>query len=567
MKKELLKLSKVLAAVMVSAALSFSYACSNDNDVDNNNKPGDEQNPGGEEPGGEDPGKTEGEALASPEALEVSVDANSNMTVSWTHVPGARAYKVVVKAVGEVTEAGEVEIDEAVYSEDELEGTNFSTAIEYGKRYAGSVQSLGDDTHADAVEATSFEHFYYTPPTIVDAGDLAETLPALLAEEEDAASMVEYVLLADREYTLSAPVDFGAHAVTIKSGTNAGTEEEPVVIDDGKHAIVTFGANGTFRTANMITLKDLSIDATNFKPESSYFTNADGLGRNAKGWGIVEGSNDTEALALIAQADKNNYLVNGVTFDGCYIKNLHCNMVHAGFYAVEFEAQTITNCIIQIDNDGSYHGNASILIGSYGGGTGPNNDPAGNEDGTDLNWRVGAVRNITVEKSTVYNIKENNSARMIYWNGNSIGHHFVKDDATLTFENVTFVHTNTGREFTNNNTSFSGETRYINLKNNVYYDCIRYLNKMKVTSCTTKSENNLAWWTGTFTGGDAKDQPAGEAGDDTNAMKEIGGFNWTSFTIGSSDTTELDFTAENGYGNINFKASASNGTQGDPRWN
>lgn len=550
MKKELLKAKVLLVALMMVATTAMFVACDDPDDVD-------DDNPAGQLPGGDDndPGKTEGEALNSPE-LTYDQDANGNLVVSWTHVSGARAYAVEVKAVGKVTETGEVEADETVYAEAELESTSFSFPMTYGYRYAGTVKSLGDSTHADATEATAFEYFYYVAPVTVPAGDLAETLAKLLAEETEANSMVEYALVAGLEYTLNAPIDFAGHNVTVKSVANVGTEEEPVIVENGEHAVVVFGQDGTFRAGNQITLLNLSIDASAQVDANGNVTKPTYLEtRTSPGWGIVEGSFDETALAAASQetGGLQNFLLKSITIDGCFIKDVPCNLTHSGDYAWVFDVVNVTNSIIQLNNNGHY-GDATVF-GTYGGGLQP-------DGGT--NWRVGAIRDLKVENSTIYNIQKNSKNRMLRWNGNNRSHHFVGDvNVAITFNNVTLSQVMTAKEFANG-TWNNKDWATITFTNNVYRDCFRVLNKMNVRGCANVVTNNLGWCSGVDESGD----PEGSKGDDESTIEELGGdaaVKWTSFTFGGNVNAQLDLTKENG--GVNFKTSAASATQGDPRWN
>ena len=538
MKKELLKAKQVLVAVMMAAAAMFT-ACSDDVD---------EPVP--------DPVK-----LTTPvigELVRGAGEATADLTIEWGFIDGATGYAVEVVKTAQVDETGMVETSESVYNRT-TDMNKVNVSVVYGGEYKITVAAVGDGKLYLDSDAAETVYFWYVAPTTVEAGDLATTLPALFgaADEE-----VTFALVAGRNYTLNAPVDFGGRRVTVKSMANVGTEAEPVIVENGAHAVVVLGTDGTFRTGNSLTLKNLSIDASAQVAADGAVTKPAYLeGRTSPGWGIVEGSTDAAALAAASQAEtagRQNFLLNNITIDGCFIKNVPCNVTHVGEYAWAFNAINVTNSIIQLNNNGHY-GDATVF-GTYGGGIQP-------DGGT--NWRVGAIKDLKVENSTIYNIQENTKNRMLRWNGNSNTHHFADGtEVSITFNNVTLSQVMSAKEFANgtwNNNSWAT----IVFTNNVYRDCFRVLNKMNVNGCISTITNNLGWWSGTLTQGDAAGVEAGDPENDASTIENFGGaaaVDFKAFTFGGDVTKALDFTAEDGHG-VNFKASAASATQGDPRWN
>ena len=535
MKKELLKAKMLLVALMMGVATMF-VSCADDSTDDEG-------------------GKANAVQLATPEFTSVDRGAGettAKLTVAWGYVDNADFYTVSVVKTAQVGDEGKVEVSESVY-DNTTDRNSITFDVVYGGEYAVSVTADSNSKRYTASDVAETVYFWYVAPTTVEAGDLATTLPALFgaADEE-----VTFALVAGREYTMSQPVDFGGRRVTVKSVANVGTEEEPVIVENGAHAVIVLGVNGTFRTGNALTLKNLSIDAGAQVAADGTVTKPDYLeGRTSPGWGIVEGSTDEAALAAASQeaGGLQNYLLNNITVDGCYIKDVPCNFTHVGEYAWAFNAINITNSIIQLNNNGHY-GDATVL-GCYGGGLQP-------DGGT--NWRVGAIKDLKVENSTIYNIQKNSKNRMLRWNGNNRSHHFVGDvNVTITFNNVTLSQVMTAKEFANG-TWNNKDWATITFTNNVYRDCFRVLNKMNIRGCANVVSNNLGWCSGVDAenGGDAE----GSQGDDEGTITELGGVNWTSFTFGGDVNAQLNFAAENGHG-VNFKASAAVAGQGDPRWN
>ena len=523
MKKEFLKAKLLLAAVMMAAATMF-VACDKD-DVD----------------GGKKNNQTD-----TPTNLRLE-RKGTTLSAVWMAASGADSYEVTAFQVGTVDDNGKVDdYDEAVtYEVKTTEWSNASFTIEKGYNYM--IQVVATTEGKKDSEPLTAVHKFYVSGIMPLGGELSVVIPELIAEKQlSATDEVEVRLLEGVEYTLDATLDFEGHPASIVA--YEVLESGDVKASD-KHPIVKFGQNGRFRTAKSISLKNLSIDATEQDPEE-FPEN-----QTTKGWAIVEGSLNTDAATL--QADKSNWLIDGITFDGCYVKNLHCNLIHHGVYAYAFDNLTVNNCVIQLDNDGTYHGDAAVLS-SYGGGI----NPAG---GT--NWRVGAVRNIKVTNSTIYNIKENGANRMIRWNGNSISHHFFAETASCTFDNCTLSQVMTNKEFGNG--TFNNAAYTITFTNNVYRDCYR-LKKFIQGNCTQVITNNLGWWSGTVGPKDGETGlPSIEAGnmeDDTEWIAGLnGGISVENFSFEGNVNAALDFNAEDGLG-VNFKTAAASTSQGDPRW-
>ena len=553
MKKELLKAKVLLVALMMVATTAMFVACDDADDVDDDPSgqlPGGDE-PGGDEPGGDEPGEEPGDAvkLDAPEFTAENLERGAGeevatLTITWGKVDNAVKYHVEVTKTAQVTAEGMTELEENVLSKDtgdlETAQRKVTVDVEYGAQYTIAVNAVGDgENYADS-DAAEVEYFWYVAPTTVEAGDLAEILPALLAEVE--GDEATFALVAGREYTMSAPVDFGKYRVIVKSMANVGTEEEPVIVENGAHAVVALGVDGVFRTGNSLTLKNLSIDAgaqvladgTVTKP--SYLSERN----DAPGWGIVECSEDEAALAAASQVEvgRNNYLLNSITIDGCYIKDVPCNVTHTGKYAWAFGDITVTNSIIQLNNNGHY-ANATVF-GTYGGAIQP-------DGGT--NWRIGAIRDLKVENSTIYNIQLNDQNRMIRWNGNSNTHHFADGtEVSITFNNVTLSKVMTGKEFANGTWS-NKNWATITFTNNVYRDCYRVLNKMNVGNCISTITGNLGWWSGENNSGDSAAVEAGDPENDASTIETFGGaeaVDFKAFTFGGDYNKQLDFTAADG---------------------
>ena len=539
-----LKAKQALVVVMMAAATMF-VACDSADDVDDPGK-----DPGKEEPNKPDDSK-DAVKLDAPTLAELvrgEGEETATLTVEWGYVANATAYLVNVVKTAQVTETGIEEANEAVgnFTDYQTDRTKVEFNIAYGGEYKITVASVGDGkeyTNSDAAEA---EYFWYVAPTTVAAGDLATTLPALLAEAE--GEEVTFALVAGEEYTLNAPVDFGAYRVTVKSMANVGTAEEPVIVENGEHAVVVLGEAGVLRHGNALTVKNISFDCTNQNLNSAGVA---GEAQYSKAYAPIEGSHITPENGTPTNGGHPAYVLTSVTMDGCYFKNVKAALYSVGGQvAWALNTLTVNNCVVQCANDGSTSGDVSIIdfycYGYYEGELG----------------RYVGVKDINITNSTIFNTEKNtkNNRFIRFTNNGVLKDMYGSNEAKVVFNNNTLSNVFAWKEFGNNTPNDAAYEQ--TFTNNIVVDCFR-LSKYFQGNCTKTIANNIGWWTGTYADNEGENsegempQDAGIFSDEnTSAIKNP---NLTGLGV-------LDFAAEDGLG-IKVSASGAAAGQGDPRWN
>jgi len=156
----------------------------------------------------------------------------------------------------------------------------------------------------------------------------------------------------------------------------------------------------------------------------------------------------------------------------------------------------------------------------------------------------GAIKNISITNSTIYNINETSSAYFIrFANTSNAAKAFGTNNGTSTYDwvftNNTLINTFKGKNF-GNNTVNNAKTN-ITMTGNIYVD-VNNISKFAQGNCTKVIENNFGFGQGQEASMSTKLEAA-------------------PFTV---PTNALDLTAENG--GLNLTPSGDAAKAGDPRW-
>ena len=456
--------------------------------------------------------KVTGTQLASPELTKanfttvVNADGSESIQVKWDVVEGAGGYSYKVDNVDGETPVPVVEettTDKCFFLFPKAEDT----------KYQITVKALGNTklNNADAANATVFAYSTMIEAQVIPAGEnIVAFVKANIKDTEDEQA---FELAAGANYEINEELDFGQHKVTFRGNKL-------------NHPIVKFGVDGVIRTGAGLKIKWINFDCTE---------------QDSKG--VVELTNDpTDAQK--AESDKAYHLVDPVIMEDCWFKNVKACLFFTGSYPWAVEDVRVVNCIVQLDNDGSKYGDAAIICAI-------NNKAVYPKGGTDHTW-YGAVRNITIKESTLYNIKDNSKNRTIRFQNKDLGKIFSTATGSCTLTNNTFVKTMSDKEFGNNTPN--ANTYTITLNGNVFDTCAR-LAKFIQSNCILNYDvtKNTA-----FTPADKTGDGARFANDFNYCTEEDPGFD-------TANLKELDLTKPNG--GVNFKATGTiSSTIGDPRW-
>lgn len=450
--------------------------------------------------------------LASPSltkdnfSVRVNADGSESILVSWDAVPGAGGYSYRVDNMdsGEPVLIEEGQTDKSLFLFPKADDT----------KYQVTVKTLGNDKlgNKEAESATVFAYSTMIEAQMIPAGeDIVAFVKANIKDTEDEQAFE----LAGDSYTISEELDFGNHKVTFRGNKI-------------NWPIITMETDGVIRTSAGLKVKWMKFDCTK---------------QGSKG--VFECSSNPpsslESSNFAGFPDAVYYLKDPIIFQDCWFKNVPRCLFFSGECSWGIEDMRIVNCIVQLNNDGTSFGDAAV-IGTY-------SSTSKYKDGQ--SW-YGAVRNITVKESTIYNIQDNFKNRMIRFINKSFNKTFDTPKGSATFTNNTIVKVMSDKEFANNTPNES--TYSISFNGNVLYIVAR-LAKFIQGKCTIDCDltKNTSYTLPTKTGDGAR-----FAGDYNYCTEEDPGFN-------EADLKELDLTKENG--GVNFKAKGTiSSTIGDPRW-
>lgn len=444
----------------------------------------------------------------------VNSDGSESVRVQWEAVSGAGGYECVATIVDDP------ENPEVIYN-----AVNDRNSFLFEKRedtrYEVSVKTLGNakNNNTGAQSATTYEYSTLVPGQVIPAGeDIAKFVASHIL---DVNTEQAFELEAGATYTLNSEVDFGMKQVTFRGDK----VNRPIVIMDTDAALMTAGG---------LKVKFINFDCTNSLQK-----------------GIIQCSNtqfselksDNFADALPGKA---YILKNPIIIQECMFKNIPMGLFYTGKNAWAVEDVRVMDCIVQLDNDGTKFGDAAI-IGTY-------STESYYEGGA--SW-FGAVRNITIKNSTLYNVKSNAKNRVIRFMSNAMTRIYTTANGSATIENCTFSKTFTNKEFANNTPN--AKEYPITFNNNICYDVFR-LSKFIQGNNVENGKVNLA--TNTIWGVTTGDGVATGEVDATDkarcATEEDPQFEGDVLQV-------LDLTKPNG--GVNFKArGAISSKVGDPRW-
>ncbi len=438
-------------------------------------------------------------------STKVNADGSESVQVAWTVVKGAGGYECSATIVDDPTNPVEIfngVVDSPTFSFEKLEDT----------KYEVKVRTLGNEklNNTEAAAATNVAYSTLVPAQKIPAGqDIVAFVEANMLDQETEQA---FELEAGASYEINAPLDFGNHLVTFRG-------------DKVNRPTVKFGYDGVIRTQAGLKIKFIKFDCDEMASK-----------------GVIECSDEVDpslSATNLGIGTNNVYiLVDPIVIQECIFRQVKRCLFYTGIHAYGVSDIRLMDSVVQLDNDGQSFGDAAVFC-TY---STQSLAPTGS-----ANW-AGAIRNVTVKNSTLYNIRSNGKNRMIRFLSNQLGKVFDSQYGGATFENCTISKIMDNKEFGNNTPNRAEYT--ITFNNNICYDCWR-LQKF-IQGNNTKNVNK-----------------------ETNTI--FGVKNAVDSTDGSKYATEedpqfvgpidqpWDLTKEDG--GVNFKANgAISSTIGDPRW-
>lgn len=313
------------------------------------------------------------------------------------------------------------------------------------------------------------------------------------------------VLPAGAELTLNEPIELD-QTLTIVSDP-----EDPATII----------AKAGFVVSDNFTLKDVKIDAAEVTTPF--------IALNPEGGKVKNQDVYTDAQT------KDFYLLGEIAIENVMIKDLKNALVSSNGQDWALVSLIIENSIIQLDN-----GDKNTLIAF---------------DATKNN--KGAIKNIKIQKNTIYNLQENKSKYFIrFANASNAQGAFGTKNGTSTYDwkisSNTIIRTMTAKDFGNNIVNNAKVTSTFN--NNLLYDVFRvyqYLQNNQVR----ETVGNFIFYKVT------SPQSNDQSRKDSNGNPYTTVLETAPFEV---PTTSLDLTKKNG--GLNLTPSGEASATGDPRW-
>lgn len=469
---------------------------------------------GYEAPNGFDAG-VKNTQIETPEAdsltFKVSTDGKT-ATISWPTVMGADGAEVTFLNVDDPENP--VVVDG--YDKKIVDGSKFTVSVTEDSRYQMTMRTLGNHKlgNTDATEEKVYNFSTMIPAVAVipSGSDIYEFMQNLQLDTVKTERAIE--LEAHGEYTLSGQVDFGPHNLTLRGNK---VHRPTVRILNG----------GSFATYCGLKVKYINFDMTEASSSSSFLF----MSNNNLPDSIKAGNRPGYSGSKLS---KNNYMVEEPIYIAhCWFKNLPGSIFHDNSVKCCFWYFTLTDCIVQLNREKGAQAFISF-------------EKAGE-----------SIKNITLEKSTIYNIYDCDAYFIRFSNNSQSQPVKAFGDASslykshsLTLSHTTFSKTFTTKNFTNN------------INPNDYFVSVDHCIFNQVAQCYRMQANGgrtfrFNFW---FGGSHPRDLNETDSSGTPFAMEYDPKF------LGDI-TQELDLMQPNG--GINFTPGeyeivANNG--GDPRW-
>lgn len=433
--------------------------------------------------------------LLSPDSSKVtfSKDVKGNLVVTWPVIYGAGGYQFTLYIVDDPNNPVAVGTENDV-----IDGCSATRALQEDTKYKVVIKTLGNAKYnnKDAEKVTTARYSTLLPAykVIPDGTDLYQYFTS--NPVPDSTKELAYELVANGKYTLSAPIDFQKHWLTLRG-------------DKIYHPTVTYGSAGRLRTTAGFTLKYMDIDCNSIPAD------------------VTDGA----MLLLSATPDPaiynstNTYYIipKDIFFYKCNFSGINRRLIFDANIKYCLTNLTISDCKVAINALNDASGGIIYLQGGFA--------------------NTFTIKNSTVYSnaiSTGYFLRYNNSGRP-----DRAG--FVS--GSINFFNNTFynvVKTGQMGNYAGMGTAgtSSGSTVYLNVSQNIFVDCgsqnvIRRLSAGTNTMVKTLKDN-CYWFDGAFPQAGEIDQANGDkSGTGYGQDPAFANVATGDFTVGASATNIL----------------------------
>ena len=456
--------------------------------------------------------------LASPAADAITfsyvTDASGNeqVKVEWPVAMGAGGYECAVENVNDPANP-ETVVDNKV-----VDGCSLLFPSAEDTNYSVSVKTLGNEklnnTGAESATVVAFS-------TMIDGVAVPEgtELGAFISQYiADNAADLAAKRAADPNFEIAFDLAAGA---TYALDTKADFDIQPTRLrgNMADRPQVVIGENGGLVTAAGLKVKNTNFDAAAMKQR-----------------GLITMKKDPDESI----AGPNGYVVEKpIRLEACWVKELTRSSINCDVSAYGVKEFRISDCIIQLNMDGSDQWLTFINMWQN----------KGRFLGQDGKCWYGAALNTIVVNSTIYNrydpSKMKDKAYFIRFANQAIDKVFGSYNGTFDIKNSTLCRMMPNKDFGNN---IANKPAYvITFSESIFYDTYR-LQKVKRGGTYNWSKNYI-WGVTKSVDGTDKKEIATEAD--------------PGFTRDNLDKA-LDFSQPNGGGN--FTPTGEAASAGDPRW-
>jgi hypothetical protein len=426
--------------------------------------------------------------LLSPDSSKVvfSKDVKGNLVVTWPVVYGAGGYQFSLYIDDDPNNPVAVGTENEV-----IDGCSATRALQEDTKYKVVIKALGNAKYnnKDAEKAATAKYSTLLPAyaVIPDGTDLYQYFSSTTIP--DSIGELAYELVANGKYTLSGPVDFQKHWITLRG-------------DKVFHPTITYGVSGRLRTTAGFTLKYMDIDC-NAMPADA--TDAALL--------LLSANPDP---AILSTAYNNYYIIRkDVFFYKCNFYGINRRLIYDANVKYCLANLIISDCKIALNALNDASGGIIYLQGGFA--------------------NTFTIKNSTVwgnTKTEGYFLRYNNSGRP-----DRAG--FVS--GSINFFNNTFYNVVYSKQIANYDGMRSSSVK-LNVIQNIFCDCgsgevIRRLSGSQTTMVRT-IRDNCYWYNNAFP--EAQEVTATYGDKSGTAYGEDPAFTDPAngnFTIGSSATT------------------------------
>ena len=442
--------------------------------------------------------------LVSPDSTKVtfSKDINGNLVVKWPVVYGAGGYQFSLFIVDDPAHPVAVGDSSQV-----VDGCSATRPLQEDTKYKVVIKALGNTKYNNKTALKPSNVLYNTLlpayAIIPDGTDLYTYFTNNAVP--DSTHELAYELVPNGQYTLSGPVDFQKHWITLRG-------------DKVHHPTLTYGISGRLRTTAGFTLKYLDVDGKNVGPDVT---------DNA-----VLLMSSTPDPAIYSSTNQYYIISKDIFFLKCNFINVNRRLISDAGVKYCIANLVISDCKIALNalNDGT--GGVIYLY-------------------------TGFANNFTIKNSTVWGNTKVGGYFLRYSNaGRPDRAGFVSGSINFfnnTFYNVAYSNQMANYSGMGSASTSSGSTVYLRVSQNIFVDCgsqnvIRRLSAGTNTMVKTLKDN-CYWYDGAFPQvGEIDNANGDKSGTGYGQSPDFSSASTGDFTIGPNATTIISKKG------------------GDPRW-